>query len=185
MRLCRKFIVALAIAAFAPISAFGQMTAREAALDAYFDEPCARYNVPKYLALAIARQESGMHPWILNISGKDVRPSSGIEALGAARAALGAGRSFDVGVMQVNVYWLKTYNIPLHIALEPRHNIQLGVWILAREIRKHGLTWKAVAYYHTPLHRNPERGRNYAASVLRHLKNIMAERGKKGTPPCL
>jgi hypothetical protein len=39
------------------------------------------YQVPKYLALAVARQESGMHPWIINIAGKAVRPANGEEAL--------------------------------------------------------------------------------------------------------
>ncbi|MDR2055461.1 MAG: lytic transglycosylase domain-containing protein [Desulfovibrio sp.] len=186
MCFCRYFLVIIAL--ITPFPAFGQTAReREADLEAYFDEHCARYDVPKYLALAIARQESGMHPWILNISGKDVRPPNGMAALGVARAALSAGRSFDVGIMQVNVYWLKTYKIPLHVALEPRHNIQLGVWILAGEIRKHGLNWKAVANYHTPLHRNPERGRNYAAAVLGHLKRILAERGadKGDNLPCL
>jgi hypothetical protein len=171
-------LLALVISLF-PVSANAGQTVRdrEAVMESFFDEHCARYGVPKYLALAVARQESGMHPWIINVSGRDIRPSNGLEALSVATAALKAGRSFDVGIMQVNVYWLKEYNIPLSLALYPRTNIQLGVWILAQEIRKHGLTWKAVANYHTPLHRNPERGRNYAASVLSHLRRIMAERG--------
>lgn len=170
-------LFALMVILPSPATAGERLREREAVVEPYFDEHCARYGVPKYLALAVARQESGMHPWIINVSGKDVRPASGFEALGVATAALKAGRSFDVGIMQVNVYWLKEYNIPLSAALYPRTNIQLGVWILSREIRRHGLTWKAVANYHTPLHRNPERGRNYAASVLNHLKRIMAERG--------
>jgi soluble lytic murein transglycosylase-like protein len=150
---------------------------REALYEAYFDEHCARYNVPKYLALAIARQESGMHPWILNIAGAAVNTSNSGEALRVAEAALRAGRSFDVGLMQINVQWLKKYNIPLHLALHPRTNIQLGVWILARVLHTYGANWKAVAYYHTPLHKNPERGRAYAASVINLMKIIMKERG--------
>ena len=57
--------------------------------------------------------------------------------------------------------------------LEPANNIKIGVWILAQEIRRHGLNWKAVAYYHTPLHKNPERGRAYARSVVGHVKKIL------------
>ncbi|MDR2821032.1 MAG: lytic transglycosylase domain-containing protein [Desulfovibrio sp.] len=150
---------------------------REALFEAYFDESCALYQVPKYLALAIARQESGMHPWIINVSGKDVRPETWSDALRVASAALRAGRSFDVGIMQINVYWLKKYDIPLQLALNPRINIQIGVWILANELRRHGNNWKAIAYYHTPLHKNPERGRAYAASVVNLMKRIMEERG--------
>jgi soluble lytic murein transglycosylase-like protein len=117
-----------------------------------------------------------MHPWILNIAGKAVNPAGGEEALRVATAALRAGRSFDVGLMQVNVQWLKAYDIPLHLALHPRTNIQLGVWILARVLHTYGANWKAVAYYHTPLHKNPERGRAYAASVINLMKTIIRER---------
>lgn len=35
---------------------------RQQELEPLFDAPCARYQVPKVLALAIARQESGCHP---------------------------------------------------------------------------------------------------------------------------
>ena len=148
---------------------------RQSVLSSLFDGPCAKYGVPKALALAIARQESGLHPWIINISGRDVRPHNREEALAVAQAALNAGRSFDVGIMQVNVYWIRKYRLPLDLVLDPRANVQIGVWILAQEIQRHGLNWRAVAYYHTPLHKNPERGRRYAAAVLGHLRRIMAE----------
>lgn len=149
---------------------------RQTVLVPLFDAPCAKYGVPRPLALAIACQESGLRPWIVNVSGRDVRPRSKEEALAVARAALRAGCSFDVGVMQVNVYWIRKYRIPLDVALDPHANVQIGVWILAREIRRHGLNWKAVAYYHTPLHKNPARGRAYAGAVLAHLRRILAER---------
>lgn len=148
---------------------------RQNILAPLFDAPCERYGVPRPLALAIARQESGLHPWLLNISGKDVRPQTRDEALRLAQWALQNGRSFDVGIMQVNVYWIKKYRLPLDLVLNPQTNVQLGVWILSQEIKRHGLNWKAVAYYHTPLHKNPERGRAYAQAIMRHLKRILAE----------
>lgn len=150
---------------------------RQNILAPLFDGPCDKYKVPKPLALAIARQESGLHPWIINISGRDVRPKNKVEALTIAQAALRAGRSFDVGIMQVNVYWIKRYSLPLELVLDPRANVQIGVWILAQEIKRHGLNWRAVAYYHTPLHRNPERGRAYAQAIIGHLRRILAEQG--------
>lgn len=152
------------------------LVARQQELENLFDAPCARYQVPKVLALAIARQESGCHPWILNISGRDVRPRSREEALRYAHWALRSGRSFDVGVMQVNSYWIRKYGWPLEQVLEPANNVKIGVWILAQEIHRHGLNWKAVAYYHTPLHKNPERGRAYARSVVGHVKKILGEK---------
>lgn len=149
---------------------------RQAAIESLFDAPCAKYDVPKTLALAIARQESGCHPYILNIAGKDVRPRTKDEAVSIARAAMRAGRSVDIGIMQINSYWLRKYGWKVEQVLEPRNNTKIGVWILAQEIRRHGLTWRAVAYYHTPLHRNPERGRAYAQSIVRHVRNILAEK---------
>lgn len=146
---------------------------RQHVLEPLFDAPCARYQVPKVLALAIARQESGYHPWIINISGWDVRPRSREEAIQYAQWAMRSGRSFDVGIMQINAYWIKRYGWPVEQMLEPANNIKIGVWILAQEIRRHGLNWKAVAYYHTPLHKNPERGRAYARSVVGHVKKIL------------
>ena len=164
------FIIASLLAA--PAHA-GALQDRQQALEPLFDAPCARYQVPKVLALAIARQESGCHPWILNISGRDVRPRSKEEALRYAQWAMRAGCSFDVGVMQVNSYWIRKHGWPLEQVLEPANNVRIGVWILAQEIQRHGLNWKAVAYYHTPLHRNPERGRHYAQLVLGHVKKIL------------
>lgn len=154
----------------------GALQDRQQALEPLFDAPCARYQVPKVLALAIARQESGCQPWILNISGRDVRAGSKEEALRYAQWAMRAGRSFDVGVMQVNSYWIRKHGWPLEQVLEPANNVKIGVWILAQEIHRHGLNWKAVAYYHTPLHRNPERGRAYARSVVGHVKKILGEK---------
>ena len=72
------FFLALLLAAPAHAAALHE---RQQELEPLFDAPCVRYQVPKVLALAIARQESGCHPWILNISGRDVRPRSKEEAL--------------------------------------------------------------------------------------------------------
>lgn len=138
-------------------------------LASLFDAPCDRYSVPRPLALAIAGQESGMQPWILNIAGRTVRPVTKEQAVAISRAALAAGLSFDVGVMQINSWWIRRYRLPMEVILDPPGNIQVGVWILGKEIKRHGLNWRAVASYHTPVDRNPERGRAYAAAVLRRL----------------
>lgn len=51
------------------------------ALADVFDAPCSRYRVPKRLALAIAKTESGLDPWCVNIAGKTYRPGSRAGAL--------------------------------------------------------------------------------------------------------
>ena len=133
-----------------------------------FTSPCEQFEVPVPLAMAIAVQESKMNPWAVNIEGKSYFPDTKEEAL-ALLAARGRGRSYDVGLMQVNSWWLRRYGISPAMAIEPANNVYFGVFILGQEIARHGLNWKAVASYHTPLSRNPARGRNYAASVLNHL----------------
>lgn len=169
------FMVVLACCA-QQAQATDSLTARRQAARMLLQGPCDEYGVPKILALAIARQESGWHPWIINIAGKDVRPQSKAEAVRVARAALRAGKSFDVGLMQINSYWIRKYEWPLEQVLEPANNAKIGVWILAQEIRRHGLSWKAVAYYHTPLHKNPARGRAYARAIVRHINDIRNSR---------
>ncbi len=135
-----------------------------------FDASCDRYGVPKPLALAIASKESGIKPWMLNIAGRTVRCETKEQALAISHQALAAGLSFDVGVMQINSWWIRRYRLPLDVILDPAGNIQVGVWILSREIQRYGLSWQAVASYHTPLDRNPERGRAYAADVLQRMR---------------
>lgn len=137
-RLCKGLGVLLFLMAllFAAPAHAGALQDRQQELEPLFDAPCARYQVPKVLALAIARQESGCHPWILNISGRDVRPRSKEEALRYAQWAMLAGRSFDVGIMQVNSYWIRKHGWSLEQVLEPANNVKIGVWILAQEIQR-------------------------------------------------
>ncbi len=148
------------------------MQERQQHIEALFDDPCIAYQIPKELALAIARQESGYHPWILNIAGRDVRPVSKEDAVRRAKDALHAGLSCDIGLMQINSYWLRKYGWTPEQVIEPNNNVRIGLWILAQEIQRHGFNWRAVASYHTPLHRNPQRGRAYAQAIVGHVKNI-------------
>ncbi len=137
-----------------------------AGYEQHFAAACARWKVPPKLALAIARHESGMNPWAINIAGQSFLLQSREEALRHVNFAWRKGYSFDVGLMQVNSAWFRKFGISPETALEPRNNVLLGVWILAQEIERYGLTWRAVASYHTPVARNPERGRRYAAAVI-------------------
>ena len=162
--------------------ASGRAEATEEELHALFDAPCQRYNVPKPLALAIARKESAMEPWIMNIEGRTVRNASREDAIALSRAALRAGLSFDIGVMQVNSQWLRRYNLPLEAVMDPRGNIQVGTWILGQEIKRHGLTWRAVAAYHTP-YTDSDRGRAYAEDVIRRIFGREATPAASGDRP--
>jgi soluble lytic murein transglycosylase-like protein len=133
-----------------------------------FDSACRRYQVPKALAIAIAQQESSMYPWTVNVAGKDFRPRSREEALAIIKHARELGLSHDIGLMQINSQWLAKLRLSPETVLEPQNNITLGVWILAQEIRRHGLNWRAIGAYHSP---DPARARRYAASVLNRLRS--------------
>lgn len=132
-----------------------------------FNEACARFGVPKALVLAIAKTESSLNPWVVNVAGRDYRAKSREQALTIIHTAKARGLSHDIGIMQINDWWLRKLNISPETALEPENNVTLGVWILAREIRRHGYNWKAVGAYHSP---TPWRQQQYAHRVARHYK---------------
>ena len=137
--------------------------------DFQFVRSCDYWKVPLKLALAIARHESGMNPWAVNVSGQSYMFRTRDEAHRMVDLAWRRGESFDVGIMQVNSYWVRRYGLDPHLLLDPKKNIIFGVWILSKEIERFGLTWRAVASYHTPVDEHPERGANYAAAVIHQL----------------
>ncbi len=135
-------------------------------------EACILWKVPPRLALAVAKVESGLNPWAINVAGRSYQPKTREEASEIIDRAWKQGASFDVGLMQVNSYWMRRYGLDPHMLLEPRNNAVMGVWILSKEIERFGLNWKAVASYHTPVSKNPKRGRTYARSVIRQIENL-------------
>ena len=131
---------------------------------------------PAQLVEAIARQESGLNPLAVNIAGKSYYPATREEAERLIRQAIAAGQSFDVGKMQINSWWMERYAIDPFSLLDPAINERWGKWILAEEIARHGLNWKAVGKYHSP---DPERGRKYAWLVYRHYAGQRASNVKE------
>jgi Soluble lytic murein transglycosylase and related regulatory proteins (some contain LysM/invasin domains) len=131
---------------------------------------------PAPLVEAIARQESGQNPLAINIAGKSFYPATREEAEQLIQKAVAAGQSFDVGILQVNSWWIKKFDIDPVSLLDPATNEEWGKRILAGEIARHGLNWKAVGKYHSP---DPERGRQYAWLVYRHYQGGQ-DNGKQG-----
>lgn len=104
---------------------------------------------PAPLVEAVAWQESGLNPLAVNIAGKSYYPTTRKEAEQLIREALAAGKSFDVGKMQINNWWMKRFSISPFSLLEPDMNEAWGKRILARELSRHGLNWQAVGKYHS------------------------------------
>lgn len=138
-----------------------------------FKEVAQHWDIPQEWTEAIAQAESRRHPWTLNIEGKGFYFETKDAALTAAQNALESGKSFDCGIMQVNSFWLKKYNIPLEAVFDPLANIYLGGFILKGEIKRHGFNSKAIGAYHSP---NPDKARNYANIILGLLNEPSAEK---------
>ena len=133
---------------------------------------------PPKLVEAIARQESGLNPLAVNVAGKSFYPATREEAENIIRQAQAAGKSFDVGIMQINSWWMERLNINPVSLLDPATNEYWGKWILKEEISRHGLNWQAVGKYHSP---DTERGRRYAWLVYYHYAGQGASTTQKET----
>lgn len=133
-----------------------------------FQEESKRFDVPVILLLAIAKTESNYNPWALNIAGKGYQPKSKNEAVNILKN--NRKKSFDVGIMQINSWWLRKYNIPYEVALDPRINIMLGAYIMAHNMEsKGGLNWKSIGAYHSP---NQKRQINYFNKVRKNILHM-------------
>lgn len=115
-----------------------------------FESASRSVGVPYDVIVAIAKVESGFNPWALNIEGRSYHFDTKAGAIAKANEALKAGRSFDIGLMQINNWWLKRYDLTLSDAFNPQTNIYFGSQILKQEIERHGNLWAAVGAYHSP-----------------------------------
>ena len=131
---------------------------------------------PAPLVEAIARQESGLNPLAVNVAGKSYYPATREEAERLIREAIAAGKSFDVGKMQINSWWMNRFGIDPVSLLDPDVNEAWGKRILAEEIARHGLNWQAVGKYHSP---DSERGRQYAWRIYHHYAGPRASTHKE------
>ena len=127
-----------------------------------YEVACAETVVPPKVALAIAKHESGLNPFAVNVAGASYMPNSREEALEIISQAEETGRSFDVGLMQINNQWYPKLGVTAESLLDPDLNIEMGVKILAWEFERHGKGWNAVGYYHSP---NTSRGLNYSWQI--------------------
>ena len=103
-----------------------------AASAACFDEAAARYGVSPQLLCAVARCESDMRPDAVN------------------RTHVARTGTIDYGLMQINsghLPWLKQYGITEQHLLDACTNVQVGAYILAEKLQRHGNTWEAVGAY--------------------------------------
>lgn len=75
-----------------------------------------RYNVDPYLLASIAKVESNFNPYAVN------RNRNG---------------TFDLGIMQINSYWVYYYGIPMDWIKNPCYNIHFGAMVLRKCMDAH------------------------------------------------
>lgn len=164
------FFVFLAIDVNASDTKDSNLLNREAVLEKSFIASSRSFGIPSLLVRAIARQESNCRPLVVNVSGRDYHPKNVDDAVRLCQIAEKANLQYDVGLMQINRYWIRKYRIPHRRLFNPQDNIFMGCFILASEIRRHGLTWKAVGKYHSP---TAWRATRYAQKIKKHLAEIL------------
>lgn len=135
-------LTAALVCACALVPAWGQATQR---FERCFADAAHRFDVEKRMLVAIAKTESALRPHVVG-----PKNSNG---------------TYDIGMMQINSSWLPTlakYGISQRDLLNACTNIEVGAWILAHNIARHGATWKAVGAYNAA---SPEKQQKYVAKV--------------------
>lgn len=124
-----------------------------------FADAARRYGVDERLLMAIAKQESDFQPHAQHTN---------------------ENGSVDVGLMQINSQHFKAlskFNITEQALLDPCVNLHVGAWILAKAIKEHGATWRAVGAYNAGSKPEREADRtNYAAKVSKHFERFAKKR---------
>lgn len=122
-------------------------------------DAAARYHgVDPWLLYAIAKVESEYNPYAVNQAN-----SNG---------------TVDTGLMQINsIHWptLRQYGIEPSALKNACASTYIGAWILARNQRRYGNSWKAIAAYNVGSVETPRRaqvGYKYAAKVYRTYEEL-------------
>lgn len=151
----------------------------DGALDALVAGPSRLLGVDPLLVRAMAEVESSSNPWCVTVNGRDHQARSRAEALALAQRHLARGASVDLGLMQINSWWLRRLRLSPATVLDPAANVLLGLHILRLEMGRHGRTWKAVGAYHSP---KPARRRAYARKVARAYLALLEEGARAAVP---
>lgn len=121
-------------------------------------------NIPVGLLKSIAKVESGIKPYALNIAGKTVITGSLREAQNIIDLHLKRGlTNIDIGVMQLNYYWHGKYFNNTTQMLDPKKNIEYAARLLNDLRNEHGTWHKAVRHYHC---NKPKHHKIYSRKII-------------------
>lgn len=114
--------------------------------------------------LSIARVESGINPYALNVKGKPLFAKSIQDAKDTIQSNLNSGvTNIDIGVMQINYRWHGEKFLNIDEMLDPVKNIDYAAKHLCGLYKFHGSWTKAIRYYHSS---NPEFYKKYSRKVI-------------------
>lgn len=133
------------------ISLLGAGNAPAAEAPCTWEGAAARYGVNPQILYAIAHHESRLNPGAVH------KNNDGTQ---------------DIGLMQINSRWLPhldKFGITTRHLLDPCVNLQVGAYILALSMSRHGNTWQAIGAYHSA---TPERRDRYAAEIFQRLHRL-------------
>ncbi|MBF0505618.1 MAG: lytic transglycosylase domain-containing protein [Nitrospirae bacterium] len=112
-----------------------------------FDEAGQKYGISPVLLECIAKTESNLDPKATN------KNKNG---------------SVDIGLMQVNSFWIKSLGFDGDRLLNDCcYNTMAGAQILRQCIDRHGYTWEAVGCYNAV---SPDKKKAYSWKIFRQLK---------------
>mgnify|MGYP003508075815 FL=1 len=145
-------------------SAMASTTQSDWQIEQLIEETERQYAIPSGLLAAIAKIESEMNAYALNINGKAVFANNSVEASDHVESALAKDiRNIDVGVMQLNYRWHGDGFTGIQEMLDPQKNIEYAAIFLLRLKKRHGSWYEAIKYYHSS---EPERQYNYSYKVV-------------------
>lgn len=124
----------------------------------------AKYQIPTGLLTAIAKIESSVRPYALNIGGRSMLHLSKSEAVTIAREKIKQGvTNIDIGVMQLNWRWHGNQFANIEDMLDVSINVGYAAKLLRDLYKQHNDWHKAVRYYHSA---TGEHHRKYSRKVV-------------------
>lgn len=124
----------------------------------------AKYQIPTGLLTAIAKIESSVRPYALNIGGRSMLNLSKSEAATIASEKIKQGvTNIDIGVMQLNWRWHGNQFANVEEMLDVSVNVGYAAKLLRDLYKQHNDWHKAVRYYHSA---TGEHHRKYSRKVV-------------------
>lgn len=88
--------------------------------------------------------------------------------------------SIDIGLMQVNSYWIKTLGLDRQrLTTDACYNTMVGASILKQCIDRHGYTWEAIGCYNAV---SMDKKTAYSWKIFRQLKAEGRQKAKLKSP---